>query len=64
VRNTEEALDRRDGDPMKEFEQVRIAAPLCTGYLVDRLALSRIDETDALDIGLRWGPGEWPVPGE
>ncbi|WP_040793485.1 hypothetical protein [Nocardia paucivorans] len=43
---------------MKHFEQIRLAAPLCVGYMVDRLTLSQIDETDALDIGLRWGPAK------
>ncbi|MFE4457197.1 hypothetical protein ACFROC_07555 [Nocardia tengchongensis] len=43
---------------MNAFERIRIAAPLCDGYLIDRLAMSRVEETDALDIGLRWGPAK------
>jgi len=31
-------------------------APGCQGYFLDRLSLQRIDDVDALEIGLRWGP--------
>ncbi|WP_369244476.1 hypothetical protein [Streptomyces sp. R41] len=31
-------------------------APDCQGYFLDRLSLERIDDVDALEIGLRWGP--------
>lgn len=30
-------------------------APDCRGYFLDRLSFQRIDDADALDIGLRWG---------
>lgn len=43
---------------MTEFDRIRSAAPRCTGYLIDRMTFSRVDENDALDIGLRWGPTE------
>jgi len=28
----------------------------CQGYFLDRLSLERIDDIDALEMGLRWGP--------
>jgi hypothetical protein len=31
-------------------------APRCQGYFLDRLSLERIDDIDALELGLRWGP--------
>ncbi|WP_432073818.1 hypothetical protein [Streptomyces wuyuanensis] len=38
---------------LRKFVEV---APRCEGYFVDRLSLERIDDIDALEIGLRWGP--------
>lgn len=28
----------------------------CQGYFLDRFSLERIDDIDALEMGLRWGP--------
>lgn len=41
---------------MTEFESFRKVAKSCEGYFIERLSLSRVDESDSLDIGLRWGP--------
>ncbi|WP_322749068.1 MULTISPECIES: hypothetical protein [unclassified Frankia] len=41
---------------MTGFSQLLEIAPRCTGYVIDRLSFSRVDDLEALDIGLRWGP--------
>jgi hypothetical protein len=30
--------------------------PLCEGYLINRISYSQIEESDSLEVGLRWGP--------
>lgn len=41
---------------MTVFESFRTVAPKCEGYMINRLTLAQIDDVDALEIGLRWGP--------
>jgi hypothetical protein len=41
---------------MTTFEAFCNVATSCEGYLIERLFLSRVEDTDALDIALRWGP--------
>ncbi|MEU7749688.1 hypothetical protein ACIBO2_08760 [Nonomuraea sp. NPDC050022] len=41
---------------MSAFDQFLKVAPRCEGYVVDRLSLAQVDDVDALEIGLRWGP--------
>ncbi|MGW2013898.1 hypothetical protein [Streptomyces sp. NPDC001927] len=43
---------------MSSLQKVLEAAPGCQGYFLDRLSLERIDDVDALEMGLRWGPGK------
>ncbi|MFF7474454.1 hypothetical protein [Streptomyces sp. NPDC008092] len=43
---------------MNEFARLCEKVPDFAGYVIDRLSMSRIEEADALDIGLRWGPGK------
>ncbi|MFF8290025.1 hypothetical protein ACF068_12450 [Streptomyces sp. NPDC016309] len=38
---------------LRKFLEV---APRCQGYFLDRLSLERIDGSDALELGLHWGP--------
>ncbi|WP_432098559.1 hypothetical protein [Streptomyces sp. WAC 04229] len=41
---------------MSSFQTFLEVAPGCQGYFLDRLSLERIDDVDALEMGLRWGP--------
>ncbi|WP_190232918.1 hypothetical protein [Streptomyces avicenniae] len=41
---------------MSSLQSFIEAAPGCQGYFLDRFSLDRIDEIDALEVGLRWGP--------
>ncbi|MGW0210392.1 hypothetical protein ACWDZ8_32955 [Streptomyces sp. NPDC003233] len=41
---------------MTSFQKFLEAGPRCQGYFLDRLSLERIDDVDALEMGLRWGP--------
>lgn len=41
---------------MSSLQTFLEAAPGCQGYFLDRLSLERIDDVDALEMGLRWGP--------
>ena len=43
---------------MTEFKRFQEVAESCEGYLIERLSFSRVDESDSLDIGLRWGPNK------
>jgi hypothetical protein len=42
---------------MNRFERLCKKMPDCTGYFIDRLSMSRIEDSDALDIRLPWGQG-------
>ncbi|GAA4640775.1 hypothetical protein GCM10023196_107560 [Actinoallomurus vinaceus] len=41
---------------MIAFDTFIDAISLCEGYLVERLIMSRIGDSDVVDISLRWGP--------
>lgn len=41
---------------MSVFNQFLRVVSTCEGYVVDRLSLALVDEADALEVGLRWGP--------
>ncbi len=41
---------------MSTLQKFLSIAPSCEGYFLDRFSLERIDDVDALDMGLRWGP--------
>ncbi|GAA0949514.1 hypothetical protein [Nonomuraea longicatena] len=42
--------------PVGSFQKFLAVVSGCRGYFLDRLSLERIDNVDALEIGLRWGP--------
>jgi hypothetical protein len=41
---------------VSSLQKFREVARGCQGYFLDRLSLERIDDVDALEVGLRWGP--------
>ncbi|TMR88033.1 hypothetical protein [Nonomuraea basaltis] len=41
---------------MSTFDKFLKVVPSCHGYVIDRLSLAQVDDADALEIGLRWGP--------
>ncbi|RLU99298.1 hypothetical protein CTZ27_15250 [Streptomyces griseocarneus] len=41
---------------MTSLQRFLEVAPHCQGYSLDRLPLERIDDVDAMEIGLHWGP--------
>lgn len=41
---------------MNSFQKFLEVVPRCQGYFLDRFSLERIDDIDALEMGLHWGP--------
>lgn len=41
---------------MSSLQSFLEIADRCQGYFLDRFSLQRIDDVDALEVGLRWGP--------